>query len=93
MPRPSDREFRERTGLVVGGIRLSKFNFRLASLAAAGVLPATGVRDQGPCAGLGVTLMKSVKLKFVHGVLGPKPRKPFPFMPGVICDDGSGVDL
>ena len=37
--------------------------------------------------------MKSVKLKFVPGVFGPKPRKPAPFMPGVMCDDGNGVDL
>lgn len=37
--------------------------------------------------------MKSVKLKFAPGVFGPKPKNPAPFMPGVICDDGSGVDL
>lgn len=75
-------------------MRLSKFSFRLASRAAAGVRPATGVRDHGACAGLGVTLTKSAKLKLVvPGVFGPKARKPAPFMPGVMCEDGSGVAL
>ena len=81
------------TGLLVGGTSASKLSFRLASRAAAGVLPAIGVLVQCPCAGLGVTLTKSAKLKFVPGVFGPKPRKPFPLVPGVICDEGSGVDL
>lgn len=93
MPRPSVRPFRVSTGLLVGGMRLSKFNFRLASLAAAGVLLAMGVRLQDTCAGLGETLTKSAKLKFVPGVFGPKPKKEPPFMPGVMCDDGRGVDL
>ena len=74
-------------------MRVSKFNFRLASRAAAGVLAVPGVRVHGPCAGLGVTLTKSAKLKLVPGVVGPKPKKPAPFVPGVICDDGKGVDL
>jgi len=78
----------------MGGRRVSKLSFRLASRAAAGVRPAIGVRVQGPCVGLGVTLTKSAKLKFaVPGVLGPNPRKPAPFVLGVMCDDGSGVDL
>lgn len=51
---------------------------------APGVRLATGVRDHGPCAGLGVTLMKSEKQKFVPGVVGPKPGKPLPAVPGVI---------
>lgn len=94
-PSPLPLPLRVRTGLVEeGGTRLSKFNFRLASRAAAGVLPATGVLANDPCAGLGVTFTKSAKLKLVvPGVFGPKPRKPAPLMPGVMCDDGNGVDL
>lgn len=65
-------------------MRLSKLSFRLASRAAAGVLPAIGVRFHGPCAGLGVTLTKSAKLKLVPGVCGPKPSKPAPAVPGVM---------
>jgi len=76
----------------VGGTSLSKSSFRLASLAAAGVRPTLGVRENEPCAGLGVTLTKSAKLKFVPGVLGPKP-KPAPPMPGVMCEEGKGVAL
>lgn len=38
-------------------------------------------------------LTKSAKLKLVPGVFGPKPKKPAPPIPGVMCDDGSGVDL
>lgn len=72
-------------------MRLSKLSLRLAPVA--GVLPATGVRVKAPCAGLGVTLTKSAKLKLVPGVLGPKPIQFEPFIPGVMCDDGSGVDL
>lgn len=97
MPSPSllplPLPLRVKTELLVGGMSVSKFSFLLASRAAAGVLPATGVRDQGPCAGLGVTLTKSAKLKLVPGVFGPKPRKPAPLVPGVMCDDGRGVDL
>lgn len=91
MPNPSLLMLRVRTGLVVGGMRLSKFSFRLASFVA-GVLPAPGVRH-GACAGLGVTLTKSAKLKFVPGVFGPNPKNPAPLVPGVICEDGSGVDF
>lgn len=91
MPRPS-LLVRRSSGLDVGGMRLSKFSFRLAPLVA-GVLPARGVRANAPCAGLGVTLTKSAKLKLVPGVFGPKPIQFEPFMPGVMCDDGSGVDL
>ena len=40
-----------------------------------------------------MTFTKSAKLKFVPGVFGPKPKKPEPPMPGVICDEGRGVDL
>ena len=91
MPSPS-LLVRRSSGLDVGGMRLSKLSLRLAP-PVAGVLPATGVRVNAPCAGLGVTLTKSAKLKLVPGVLGPKPIQFDPFMPGVICDDGSGVDL
>lgn len=69
-----------------------KFNFLLAP----GVLPpASGVREKLPCAGDGVTFTKSAKLKLtLPGVLGaPKPMKPAPEKPGVMCDDGSGVAL
>lgn len=81
------------TGLVAEGRSVSKLSFLLASRAAAGVLPAPGVRVQCPCAGLGVTLTKSAKLKVVPGVVGAKFMKPAPLVPGVICDDGRGVDL
>lgn len=40
-----------------------------------------------------MTLTKSAKLKLLPGVFGPKPKKPALFVPGVMCDDGSGVDL
>ena len=74
----------------LSGMRMSKFSLLLASLAASGVFAAVGVRDQGPCPGLGVTLTKSAKLKPAHGVLRSKPRKARP--PGVdIMDEGSGV--
>lgn len=73
-------------------MRLSKFNFRRAP-PVAGVLPASGVRLNAPCAGLGVTLTKSAKLKLVPGVLGPKPIQFEPFIPGVMWDEGRGVDL
>ncbi|KAJ8607586.1 hypothetical protein MRB53_040217 [Persea americana] len=52
----------------LGGARLSKLSLRLAE--------APGVLVHAPCAGEGVTLTKSAKLKFVPGVVGPKPRKP-----------------
>lgn len=78
-------------GLLVGGMRLLKSSRRRAE--APGVLPAIGVRLNVPCAGLGVKVTKSPKLKVVPGVLGPNPRKPLPVVPGVICDEGSGVDL
>lgn len=80
-------------GLEVGGSMVSKLSLRRASRAVAGVLPAAGVRCHCACAGLGVTLTKSAKLKFVLGVCGPKPKKPLPVVPGVICDEGRGVDL
>lgn len=44
----------------------------------------TGLVEEG-----GTRLSKLV----VPGVFGPKPRKPAPLMPGVMCDDGNGVDL
>lgn len=37
--------------------------------------------------------MKSLKSNFIPGVLGPKPRKPLPVVPGVMCEEGRGVDL
>lgn len=37
--------------------------------------------------------MKSEKTKFELGVFGPSPRKPLSVVPGVMCDDGKGVDL
>lgn len=82
-------------GLLVGGNSVSKLSLRLASRAAAGVLPAaTGVRLHAACAGLGVTLTKSAKLKFeVPGVCGPKFRNPAPLVPGVMCELGRGVDM
>lgn len=54
-------------GLDVGGMSVSKLSLRRA-VAVLGVLPARGVRVHGACAGLGVTLTKSAKLKFVLGV-------------------------
>ena len=72
-------------------MRLSKLSLRLAE--APGVRLATGVLVHGPWAGEGVTLTKSAKLKFVPGVVGSKPKKPFPLVPGVMWEDGSGVDL
>ena len=48
---------------------------------------------KAPCAGLGVTLTKSAKLKLVPGVCGPKVSRLAPLVPGVMCDEGSGVDL
>lgn len=92
MPKPSLRLLRVITGLLeVGGMRLLKSSLRRVEVP--GVLLATGVRAHGPCAGLGVTLIKSEKQKLVPGVVGPNPRKPLPVVPGVICEDGSGVDL
>jgi hypothetical protein len=90
MPKPSPL-VRRSSGLEVGGMRLSKLSFRLVPVA--GVLPAAGVRLKTPCAGLGVTLTKSAKLKLVPGVLAPNASQFEPFMPGVMCEDGSGVDL
>lgn len=56
------------------------------------VTVAAGVRDDhAPCAGLGVTLTKSAKLNGMPGVVGAHPRKPL--VPGVMCDEGSGVDF
>lgn len=80
------------SGLLLGGKRESKFSFLLASRAAAlGVFAVPGVLGQLPCAGLGVTLQKSEKLKFCDGVLNPNPKSPL-VPPGVdIIDDGSGV--
>ena len=90
MPKPSFL-WRAIVGLNVGG-RKSKLSLRL--VAVPGVLPATGVRVHCGCAGLGVTLTKSEKLKFVFGVVGPpKPKSILPLVPGVMCDEGSGVDL
>lgn len=40
-----------------------------------------------------MTLMKSLKSNLTPGVCGPKPRKPFPAVPGVMCEEGRGVDL
>ena len=79
--------------LLVGGTIVSKLSRRLASRVVAGVLPAIGVRAHAACAGLGVTLTKSAKLKMVPGVVGPNPMKPASLVPGVMCDDGKGVDL
>lgn len=67
MPKPSPLFWRVIDGLDVGGRRVSKLSLRLA-VAVLGVLPATGVRVHGACAGLGVTLTKSSNLKFVLGV-------------------------
>lgn len=79
-------------GLPVGGRSASKLIFLLAELAVIGVFAILGVFGQCPWAGLGVTLQKSAKLKFVDGVLGWKPNSPVP--PGVdIMDDGRGVAL
>ena len=94
IPNPLLRLLRVMVGLLeVGGTSLSKSSRRRAD--APGVLPAMGVRFcHAPCAGLGVTLIKSLKLKVVLGVLGPpKPKKPLPVVPGVMWDDGRGVDL
>jgi len=79
-------------GLPVGGSRASKFSFLLAEVATVGVFVIFGVLGQCPCpcAGLGVTLQKSAKLKLVDGVFGGKPNSPVP--PGVdIIEDGRGV--
>jgi len=80
---------------LVGGSNASKLRRRRASRAAAGVFAATGVRFHDPltCAGLGLILRNSAKLRLVEGVLRPKPWKGAP-PPGVdIIDDGRGVDL
>lgn len=90
MPSPLLRLVRFMVGLATGGTSLSKSSRRLAE--APGVRPATGVRAQCPCPGLGVTLTKSAKLK-VPGVFGAKARKPLPVVPGVIWEEGRGVDL
>lgn len=89
MPRPL-LLLRRSSGLDVDGMRLSKLSFRLVLLVA-GVRPTRGVRGKAACAGLKVT--KSAKLKLVPGVVEPKPSQFDPFMPGVICDEGRGVDL
>ena len=91
--KPSPAALRTMIGLLEGCTTASKFNLRLASRAVAGVLPAIGVRAHAFCAGDGVTLTKSAKLKLVPGVFGPKFIKPAPLVLGVICEDGSGVDL
>ena len=92
MPKPLRGVLRFIVGLEEdGGMRLLKSSLRRAE--APGVRPATGVRLHGPCAGLGVMLTKSDKQKFVPGVFGPKPRKPFPVVPGVMWEDGRGVDF
>lgn len=77
-----------------GGIRESKFKRRRVSRAVAGVLAVTvpGVLVHAPCAGLGVTLTNSAKLKAVLGVLGPlAPHNNC--VPGVciIPEEGRGV--
>lgn len=78
---------------LVGGMSESKLSLLLASRAALGVLAVPGVLAQLPCAGLGVTLQKSAKLKFCEGVWNPKPNTPL-VPPGVdIMDEGSGVVL
>ena len=90
MPSPSLLCWRDIIGLEVGGISVSKFSLRL--VAVPGVLPP-GVRVHCACAGLGVTLTKSSNLKLVLGVWGPKMPKALPLVPGVMCDEGRGVDL
>ena len=56
----------------------------------AGVFIAPGVRDQAPCAGLGVTLMKSAKSKAWEGVCGPPNPESRPVPPPgvVIIEEG-----
>ena len=86
MPRPSARLLRVMIGLLeVGGMRLLKSSRRRAEalgvLPATGVLPAIGVRF---CEINGLSLIKSLKQKFVPGVVGPKPKKPLPAVTGVI---------
>lgn len=84
-------------GLPPGGANESKFNLRLASLAARGVLVRPGVRlPKAPWAGLGVMFTKSAKLNCWPGVLNPamKLPPPPPPPPGVdIMDDGRAAVL
>lgn len=68
----------------VGGASESKLSRRRVAVA--------GVRFQAACAGDGVMLTKSEKSKLFPGVVGANPQAA-PFVEGVICDDGSGVDL
>ena len=93
MPRPASLRavLRVTFGLAVGGARLSKLSLRRAELATKGVFAVAGVRRKAPCAGLGVTLQKSAKLKLLEGVLG-KPNRPV--LPGVfMMEEGKGVAL
>lgn len=83
-------------GLAEGGIKESKLSRRRASRAASGVFVGPGVRAQAPatCAGLGVMLRKSAKLRLVPGVARPNAGNAAPLPPGVdIIEDGSGVDF
>jgi|SRR5690242_8441338 len=94
MPRPSAFPTSREPSLV-GGTRLSKLIRRLASRTAAGVLLVAGVRFQEEpywaCAGLGVMLRNSAKLR-LFGVVAMKPPNACPLPPGVdIMDDGRGV--
>ena len=72
IPRRASRraELRVVVGLAIGGTIVSKLSFRLAEDAINGVLAIAGVFGQFACAGLGVTLQKSEKLKLVGGVWG-----------------------
>jgi hypothetical protein len=95
-PRPSILPIREPSP--VGGGKLSKLMRRLASRAAEDVFVAvTGVRfHEDPncaCAGLGVMLRNSAKLRLFGVVATPQPAYDGP-PPGVdIMDEGRGVVL
>ena len=67
-------------------VGLPKVSVRRASFTARGVFAGPGViPPNAPCAGLGVTLTKSAKLKFCPGVL-KRPK----VLPGVLSiDDGN----
>lgn len=71
IPRPSTLDILPSP---VGGISVSKFSRRRASRVAMGVFPAIGVRfhDWLTCAGLGLMLRKSAKLRLALGVCKPK---------------------
>lgn len=83
-----------RFGLPPGGIKLSKFSLRLASIAARGVLGNPGVRlpTNAPCAGLGVTFTKSAKLNCWLGVLNPPTPGVDIMAEGATCLFEGGVD-